>query len=150
MRFSLGCADFTRNIGIFERFGGFCSFRAKLLCREHGHSRVTRAKPISAGRCRCFCLLGVAECIWGRRGRIATGTIRGIGWSHQARALPPRRSAHRTSCPAANCGSLKMLKVGARSPSNPDHRLHPANLQNTASLAKRWPCQHVWCGRQDC
>ena len=33
---SLKFADFTRHIGMFERFGGFCRFCAKLLCREHG------------------------------------------------------------------------------------------------------------------
>ena len=33
---SLKFADFARNIGVFEGFGGFCRFRPKLLCREHG------------------------------------------------------------------------------------------------------------------
>ena len=32
---SLKFADFTRNIGMFERFGGLCRFGAKVLCREH-------------------------------------------------------------------------------------------------------------------
>src|SRR4029450_794752 len=33
---SLKFADFARNIGVFEGFCGFCRFRAKILCREHG------------------------------------------------------------------------------------------------------------------
>ncbi|MFY9600912.1 MAG: hypothetical protein WAR02_11820 [Pseudolabrys sp.] len=33
---ALKLADFTRNIGMFERFGGFCRFCPELLCREHG------------------------------------------------------------------------------------------------------------------
>ena len=32
---SLKFADFARNIGVFEGFGGFYRFRAKFLCREH-------------------------------------------------------------------------------------------------------------------
>jgi hypothetical protein len=35
---SLKRANFTRNIGMFERFGAFCCFCAKFVCREHGKS----------------------------------------------------------------------------------------------------------------
>jgi len=33
---SLKFADFARNVSMFERFGGFCRFCAKLFSRKHG------------------------------------------------------------------------------------------------------------------
>src|SRR5690349_4500789 len=32
---ALKLADFARNNGMFQRFGGFCRLRTKLLCRRH-------------------------------------------------------------------------------------------------------------------
>src|SRR6185312_13132868 len=70
--------DFARIVSMFERFGGFFRFCAKLLCLEHKTSMhaLRRAAVYSTGS--AVCLSDAGESIHERSGY--DDAIRTIGW----------------------------------------------------------------------